>query len=48
MWKKTIRSAEGVTLSGVLRNTKLHADKTLESPGKIPGAEGAQAGITRL
>lgn len=24
-------------------NTKLHADRTLESPGK-PGAEGAQAG----
>ena len=36
--------AEGVTLSGVRKNTKLHADRTLESPGPFPGAEGAQAG----
>ena len=34
-------SAEGVTLSGVLWNTKLCADTTLESPIQL-GAEGAK------
>ena len=34
-------SAEGVTLSGVLWNTKLCTDTTLESPIQL-GAEGAK------
>ena len=41
---ETFRYAEGVTLSGVLRNTKPHADTTLEIPIQL-GAEGARDGL---
>lgn len=39
-----VRYAEGVTLSGVLGNTKPHADTTLEIPIQL-GAEGARVKI---